>query len=189
MCSKHYDPLFVVEGRLDIEMRVIALMKEAFKSREEWEAEYPDLSPLGEDWVLAQNWALTVQRQGMVLAHLAVVPQTRTELITEMEGIVDRAPAWLDAHFQGQQVMTLDLFLEGITQTLTRQRAAIERVAAEQVDDPESIEEALAKAPVPLGTEARSDLLPGVGKAIAAHTKALVDLAYDLEIQLGWRSG
>jgi len=181
----------MVAGRPNIEMQVIEAMKGAFKSREQWEAEYPEFAPLEDSRVMLQNWASTVHRQGVVLARLAVFPQTRAELEKEMQGMVDRAPAWLDAHLRGEQTMTLELFLKGIAQTLAKQRAAIERVVAQQVSDPSSIEEALAEAPVPAATddEERRDLLRGVGQAVMAHFKALVDLAYDLEVQAGWRSG
>lgn len=56
--------------------------------------------------------------------------------------------------------MTLELFLQGIAETL-------------------------AEAPVPEGTENRSDLIHGVGWARGAHLQALVDMAYDLETQAG----
>ena len=69
---------------------------------------------------------------------------------------------------------------------MAEHRKAIERVVEEQVAEPDEIEEALAEAPVPAGTdeEDRSDLMQGVGDAMTAHTKALVDIAYDLENQV-----
>jgi hypothetical protein len=167
----------------NLEMQVIARLRGASRSREEWESEYPELSPLGDDWVMLQNWASIVHEQGVILAHLAVFSQTRAELMAEMRGIVNRSPAWLDAHLEGQQVMTLDLFLHGVAETLAKQRTAIERVVAEQVSDPASIEDALAEAPVPAVTQQRSELLPAVGEVMSAHMKALVDIAYDLEVQ------
>jgi hypothetical protein len=172
-------------GRQSLELRVLDLIKGAFKSREVWEAEYPEEAPIDDDRVMLQNWASTVHRQGILLADLALFPKTRAELGAEMPGIVNRAPAWLDAHLAGRQSMTLELFLQGLAQTLATQRAAFERVVAEQVVDPASIEEALAEAPVPAGTgeEERSDLIHGVSHALMAHTKALVELAYDLETQ------
>jgi hypothetical protein len=181
--------LSMADGWPDIEGQVIAAINGAFKSREQWEAEYPELSPLEDDWVMLQNWALVVHRQGIMLARLAVLPQTRAELAAEMEGLVNRAPAWLDAHFEGQDTMTLDLFLKGIAETLARQRAAIERIVAEQASDPEPIEESLAEAPVPATAEERPDLLRGICEVMPAHLKALVDLAYDLEVRAGWRPG
>jgi hypothetical protein len=178
----------MAEEPLNLEMWVLEMIKGAFKSREVWEAERPDHAPpLNDDRTMLQNWASLINRQGMLLAHLSVVPPTRAELITSMSGIIDRSPAWLDAQVQGQQAMTLKLFMRGLAQAMTEQRVAIERVVDEQVADPEPIEEVLAKAPVPAGTEEeeRSDLISGVGKAASAHTKALADIAYDLEMQFG----
>lgn len=176
-------------GRQSLELEVIELIKGASKSREVWETECPHLSPLDEGHRTLLNWASTVERHGLLLAWLAIDPRTRAELETEMSDIVDRAPAWLDAHLQGQETMTLELFLQGLAQTLARQRVAIKRVVAEQVVDSEPIEETLAEAPVPRGTpdEERRVLMRGVGQAMTAHMKALVDLAYDLEGQAGLR--
>lgn len=177
-----------MEEQSNLEMQVIAAIRGAVKPREAWEAAYPDLGPLDDDRVMLENWASTVNAHGMVLAHLAMFPQTRAELKAEMPGMVDRAPAWLEAQLQGCETMTLELFFHGIAQTLASQRAGIERVASEQASDPAAIEETLAKAPVPAGTEERGVLLPGVSKAMMAHVKALVDLAYDLEVKARWHS-
>lgn len=55
------------------------------------------------------------------------------------------------------------------------------------MSDPEEIEEVLADAPVPAGTDAetRSELFDGVSQVLTAHTKALAGIAYDLEMQVG----
>ncbi len=175
-----------------LEAWVFAMTQGAFKSRELLEAERPEgVPPFDEDRALLQNWTTLVNRQGKILAHLSVVPSTRAELMESMPGMVNRAPAWLDAHLQGNQPMTWELFFRGLAQTVRVQRREIERVVAEQVSDREEIEQALAEAPVPAGTEAeeRSDLMSGVVRAMSAHLKALVDIAYDLEVQAGRRGG
>jgi hypothetical protein len=172
----------------NLEMWVLAMIKGAFKSQEVLEAERPaHMPPYDEDRALLQNWTTVVHRQGVVLAHLSVIPPTRAELMKRMPDMVDRAPAWLDAHVDGEQPMTWELFMRGIAQIMTEHREAIERVVEEQVVDPESIEEALVEAPVPAGAgdEERSDLIAGVARAMTAHTKALVDIAYDLETRFG----
>lgn len=159
-------------------------------SRELLDAERPEgAPPHSDDSALLQNWATLVNRQGTILAHLAVVPSTRAELMESMPGMVNRAPAWLDAHLQGGQPMTWDLFFRGLAQTVTVHRREIERVVAEQVSEPGGIEEALAEAPVPAGAEGeeRSDLMSGVVRAMSAHLKALAEIAYDLEVQAGLR--
>jgi hypothetical protein len=172
-----------------LELKVLGRIKEAAKSREAWEAEYPEASPLSDDWVMLQNWASIVHTLGMLLAHLAVLPETRAELMLDMSGMLNRSPAWLEAHLEGQQVMTLDLFLHGVAETLAKQRVAIERVIAEQMSDPTPIEETLAEAPVPAGTEERGQLFRPIGEVIGAHTKALVDIAYDREMQARGEAG
>jgi hypothetical protein len=136
---------------------------------------------------MLQNCATLVNRQGMILAHLSVVPTTRAELMDSMPGILNRAPAWLDAHLRGDQPMTWELFFRGVAQTVTVHRREIERVVAEQVSNPDEIDEALAEAPIPIGTEEedRGDLMSGVMRAMSAHLKALVDIAYHLEMQFG----
>jgi hypothetical protein len=167
---------------------VFAMTKGAFKSRELLEAERPeDVPPYSDDLVLLQNWGTLVDRQGRMLAHLALVPATRAELKESMPGLLDRAPAWLDAHLQGKPMMSWELFFRGAAQTVAVHRREIERVVAEQVDDPEEIEEALANAPVPAGTEeeGRPDLMSAVSLAMTAHLKALVDIAYHLERKFG----
>jgi hypothetical protein len=171
----------------NLEMRVLEIIKGAFKSRDVWEAERPaGVPPFDEDRTMLQNWASVVSRQGTILAHLSVVPSTRAELMERMPGMLNRAPAWLDAHVRGQ-AMTMKLFWRGIAQTMTDHRKAIEGVVAEQVSDPAAIEETLAEAPIPAGIEEEDwqDLMSSVTYAMTAHTKALVDIAYDLEVQFG----
>jgi hypothetical protein len=106
--------------------------------------------------------------------------------MAQMPGMVDRAPAWLDARLQGKP-MTWRVFFTGLAQTAAVHREAIELVAAEQLSDPEMIDETLAEAPVPTATpdEDRSALMSGVVHALLAHTKALADIAYDLEMTAG----
>ena len=172
----------------NLEAWVFAMTKGAFKSLEVLDAERPEgMPPFDEDRALLQNWATLVSRQGNILAHLSIVPSTRAELMESMPGMVNRAPAWLEAHLQGGQPMTWELFFRGLAQTVTVHRREIERVVDEQVSNPDEIEEALAEAPVPAGTEdeERSDLMSGVVRALSAHLKALVDIAYDLEVQAG----
>src|SRR4051794_35919099 len=117
-----------------LETRVIDAIRGAFKSREVWDAERPvGAPPMTDDQTMLQNWASLVSRQGSILAHLSVVPSTRAELMAVMPEMVNRAPAWLDAHVQGEDEMTLKLFMRGIAQTMAKHREAIERVVSEQV--------------------------------------------------------
>jgi hypothetical protein len=170
-----------------LERYVLDTIKGAFKSREVLEEERPEgVPPFDENRAMLQNWATLIGRQGSLIGHLSVVPKTRTELGERMPDMLNRAPAWMNAHMEGVEEMTLKLFMQGIAQTMAEHRKAIERVVEEQVAEPEGIEEALAEAPVPAATdeEDRSDLMQAVGDAMTAHTKALVDIAYDLEMQV-----
>ena len=168
-----------------LERYVLDTIKGAFKSREVLEEERPDdVPPLDSGSAMIHNWATLINRQGKLVAQLSIVPETRAELMERMPGMLDRAPAWMDAHMRGVEEMNLKLFMRGIAETMAEHRKAIERVVDEQVlEQNEEIEEALAQAPVPAATEDedRSDLMDGVGLAMTAHTKALVDIAYDLE--------
>ena len=169
-----------------LEEDVLRRIRGALMSREGWEAKRPDhLPPYDDDRVMLQNLASVIDRQGVILADLAVLPWTKAELKATMPGMVNRAPAWLEAHLHGVQKMTLELFLRGIAQTQTTQRESFQRVVAEQVSDQEPIKEVLAAAPVPAGTEeeSRSEIMSGVFQAMTAHTKVLADIAYDLELQ------
>jgi hypothetical protein len=157
----------------------------AFKSRDVLEAERPvHVPPYSDDRVLLQNWTTLVDRQGRLLAQLSVVPATKAELTGRMPGLVGLSPAWLEVEVQGKQ-MTWDLFVLGLVQTVAEHRKAIERVVAEQVVDADSIEQALAEAPVPTDTKDRSALMEALAKILTAHLEALVDIAYDLERQFG----
>jgi hypothetical protein len=171
----------------NLELWVLATIRGGFKSIEVLEAERPPHAPsYDEDLALLQNLTTIVNRQGKVLARLSVVAETRAELMERMPGLPGRVPAWLDAHLE-ELPTTWELFWRGIAQMMAEHRTAIEQVVEEQVAEPEEIEEALAQAPVPAGTaeETRSELLDGIGLVLFAHTKALADIAYDLETQVG----
>lgn len=168
-----------------LEKHVFNTLSGAFKSREVLEAERPaHVPPYDDNRVLFQNWTTLVDRQGVLLAQLSVVPETKAELYARMPGLVGLSPAWLENEVQGEP-MTLDLFVLGLVQTAAEQRKAIERVVAEQVVDADSIEEALARAPIPTDTKDGSGPMEALGKVLVAHLKALVDIAYDLERQAG----
>lgn len=160
------------------------------KSREVMEAERPEhIPPYTDDAAMLQRWAMTINRQGVILAQLSAIPETRSELILRMPGLLNSAPAWLDADLADVKETSTVLFFRGLAQTLCVQREAIERVVDEQVADPERVEEALAEGSPPPGTEdeTQSELIHGVGTAMGVHMKALVAIAYDLEMQMGRR--
>lgn len=134
---------------------------------------------------MLQCWASVVQRQGLILARMAILPWRKAELKSSMSGIVNRAPAWMNAHFRGERTMTLELFAEGIAQTMARQQVEINRVLVEQVDEPAPLQALLAEAPLPADPEkvARGELLSAITKAMTTHTEALVGIAADLDVK------
>lgn len=82
--------------------------------------------------------------------------------------------------------MTISLLAKGLAEALSVQRVAIERVAEEQVRDPEPIWLALAEASVPDASGAgQGGLIKAVGETMIAHLRALVGIARDLEAQIG----
>jgi hypothetical protein len=179
------------EQPLSLDQQVLRRIKGTlFKSLEVLEAERPEhMEPFRDGGDLLYRWAAAVDRQGVILAHLSAIPETKAELMSRMPGLVNCAPVWLDARLAGVTRPTAVLFLRGLAQTLGVQRTEIERVTAEQVVDPGAVEAALEEAAVPPGTEdeTQSQLIHGVGEASMAHTKALVEIAYDLEMQVGHR--
>jgi hypothetical protein len=172
------------EPPLSMEMVVANALCVAPKSREAWEAQLgEDMPPLSDDAVLLENMIAMVNRHGVLITQLAIVPETRAELQASMPDAVKRIPAWMEARVKGPPLMTTRLFILGLAQLLGEHRRAIERVAAEQVDKPEPIEEWLAGAPLPTGgeEEADSEMIAAVGQATVAHAEALVEIARDFD--------
>jgi len=172
------------EPPLSMEMVVANAICVAPKSREVLEAELGgDVAPLSDEAVMLENMIAMVNRHGLLVAQLAIVPDTRAELLASMPDAVKRVPAWMEARVNGAATMTARLFVRGLAQLLGEHRRAIERVTAEQVDKPEPIEEWLAAAPLPGGgeEESNSEAIAAVGQAIAAHAEALVEIARDFD--------
>lgn len=59
---------------------------------------------------MSECWGSVVQRQGLILARMAILPWRKAELKSSMSGIVNRAPAWMNAHYRGERAMTLELY-------------------------------------------------------------------------------
>jgi hypothetical protein len=169
---------------LSMEMVVANAICVAPKSREVWEAQCgEDLPPMSDDAVLLENMTAMVNRHGILIAQLAIVPETRAALLASMPNAVERVPAWMEARINGPAIMTTRLFIHGLAQLMGEHRRAIERVTAEQVDDPQPIEEWLAAAPLPSGKEDESngEMIAAVGQATIAHAEALVEIARDFD--------
>lgn len=156
-------------------------------SRERWEElRDEDDPPMSDLQAFLENMIGEVERHGLILAQLAIVPATRSELQASARGAIERIPAWMNAAVYGPPLMTPHLFARGMAQLLGEQRVWFERVLHEQVADPEPIEEVLDEAPVPAGAEEEElgEITEGVGHAMAAHLQALLDIAHDLDDRL-----
>jgi hypothetical protein len=170
-----------------MEMVVVKSIAGAARSREVWEEERgEDEPPMSDLQIFIENTTEVVRRHGVVIAQLAMVPGTRAELQASMPDAVKRIPAWLEARVCGPPLMTPELFVRGIAQLMAEHRVAIERVVAEQVLEPEPIEESLALAPLPAGgaDEPNGETIAAVGQAMGAHLDALMAIARDLDQRL-----
>lgn len=179
------------EPAMSMEMIVATAIGGAPKSREGLEAERgEDQPPMSDQEVFLENMTEIVRRQGVVIAQLAIAPDTRAELQASMPDAVNRIPAWLEAKVYGPPVMTIRLFIRGLSQLLGEHRIAIERVVAEQVRDPEPIQVSLDEAALPAGDddESNSELIAAFGKALHVHLEALIDIARDLDERMGLRT-
>ncbi len=174
----------MAEQPLSMETAVVEAITAAPRSREGWEElRGPGQPPMSEQEVLLENMTEIVKRHGLIIAKLALAPATRDDLEASMPDAVERVPAWLEAKVNGPPLMTVRIFIRGLAQLMGEHRAAIERVVAEQVRNPEPIESLLAAAPLPAGDEGESDpeLMAAVGAAIGAHLEALVEIARDFD--------
>ena len=146
----------------------------------------PDEPTDAESRAMLECWRAVVQRQGLILARLSLLPWRRSELKSNMPSIMNRAPAWLDAHYRGEQTMTLELFAHGIAETMTTQRVAFEQVLVDQVSGRAPLQALLAEAPIPPDPNklSRSELLAALAQAMSAHTEVLVGIAADVDAKL-----
>jgi hypothetical protein len=170
-----------------MEALVLTALRRRRRSREGWEElRGEDEPPMSDLQVLLENMIGEVEQHGLILAQLAVSPATRSELRVSARGAVDRVPAWMNAAVYGPPLMTPQLFVRGLAQLLGEQRKWLERVLHEQVADPAPIEEALAEAPIPEGGEDETigEIMHGVGQAMTAHLRALLDIARDIDDRL-----
>jgi hypothetical protein len=133
--------------------------------------------------LLVQLWTSVVDRQGEILAQLALRPATRAELLSSMDGLVLGAPAWLNAHLREEETMTIDLFLFGMAQTMGKQRQEIERVVAEQIREPKALDEILKGSSLPENPEEveRKALMTELADAITAHSEVLIGIAAEID--------
>lgn len=120
--------------------------------------------------------------QGMLIAHLAMDPQTSDELIAAAPTAGERVPAWMEMWVFGSQPEPGRRFALGCTQLLGEQRRALERIIDEQIEDPGPIEEILEEYPIPTGEdEDASELMAGAAGAFHANFEASLAIARDYD--------
>lgn len=152
--------------------------------RERLEAERePGDPPLDDGFVILNGIANFLHVQGMMIAHLALEPDTGSELISASIHAAQRVPAWMEMWVFGEAAEPARMFALGLVQLLGEQRAVIERIVDEQVDDPEPIEAILAERPVPTGAddEDTEELVSGASAALRANFQATLEIARDLD--------
>jgi hypothetical protein len=167
-----------------MEAIVLEALSKGRRTREEWEElRKEDEPPMSDLDVFLENMVGEVERHGKLLAQLAVVPETRAQLMERAEGAVDRIPAWMEASIYGPPLMTPRLFMRGLAELLAEQREGFETVIEDQVVEAEPLEQVLADSPIPKGDddEADGEITQGVGQAMTAHVQALLDIAHDLD--------
>jgi hypothetical protein len=153
--------------------------------RERLEAERkPGDPPLDDTHVMLNAIANFLKLQGMLIAHMAMEPDTSEELMASSVHAAERVPAWMELRVFGSSVdKPGHNWALGLAQLLGEQRAAIEAIVEEQVDDPRPIMEILAAAPVPTGEEGEDakELFALAGAAMSANFQATLATARDLD--------
>jgi len=132
---------------------------------------------------MANELANLLHLQGMMIAHLAMDPETSEELIAAAPQASQRVPAWMELHVFGPRPDAVRLFTLGYAQILGEQRAALERIIDDQIEDPEPIIEILAEYPVPTGEDGEDpdELMSLSAGAFHANFQASLAVARDLD--------
>ncbi len=163
---------------------ILRSIEGALKYRERLEAERkPTDPPLDDAFVTLNGIANFLHVQGMMIACLALEPDTSSELLPASAHAAQRVPAWMEMWVFEEASEPARMFAQGLAQLLGEQRATIERIVEEQVDDPEPIEATLAERPVPAGTddESTDELFLRAGEALRANLQATLEIARDLD--------
>jgi len=120
--------------------------------------------------------------QGMLIAHLAMDPDTSDELIAASPTAGERVPAWMEMRVFGPQPELGRRFALGCAQLLGEQRLVLERIVDEQIEDPRPIEEILEGHPIPTGEdEDASELMASAAEAFHANFEACLAIARDYD--------
>jgi hypothetical protein len=166
------------------EMAILRSLDGATRFRERYEErKKPGDPPMDDTAVTFNGLANFLHMQGLLIAHLALEPETSSELVASAVRAADQVPAWMDLRVFGASEAPERLFALGCAQLLAEQRAALERIIDEQVEDPERIEESLAESPIPTGSQGESaeEIFICFGLAFQANFQATLAIARDLD--------
>ena len=166
------------------EMAILRSLNAATGFRERYEERRKPGDPPMDDAAVAFNgMANFLRMQGLLIAHLALEPETSSELVAHAIHAADRVPAWMELRVFGASDVPERLFALGCAQLLAEQRAALERIIDEQIEDPEQIEASLAESPIPTGSEGESaeEIFACFGVAFQANFQATLAIARDLD--------
>ncbi len=168
----------------EYEATILRSLKGAMNFRERYEEERePGDPPLGEPALTFNGMANFLHLQGMLIACLALEPDTASELLPKSAHAAQRVPAWMEMWLNGPTDSSMRLFALGCAQLLAEHRKALEQIVEDQVAEPAPIEEALAESPIPTGEEEEStdELIVRFSRAFRANFQASIAIARDLD--------
>ena len=165
-------------------MALLRSLSTATNYGERYEAERrPGDPPLSDSSAKLNGIAAFLKLQGLFIAHLSLEPDTSSELVANAVHAAERVPAWMELRVFGASARSGRLFALGCAQLLAEQRAVLERIVDEQIEDPEPIEAILAECPIPAGEESESaeEIFARSGAALQANFQATLVIARDLD--------
>lgn len=148
------------------------------------EARGPDDPPLSDAFLALNSLANFLRILSLMIAYLAKDENTRSELLKTVEHAAERVPAWMELRVFGPDDEPDRKFVLGMAQLLGDQRAMIERIVDEQVEDREPIDRFLDEhSSIPTGAadEDVEELLMRTGLAMQANFQAAMIIARGLD--------
>ncbi len=168
----------------NFEMAIFKVLNRAPAHRRKLEEEHdPDSPPLSDVFLALNSLANVVWLLDLVIAYMAQSEDTRVELIKTSKHAAERVPAWMEMRVFGPGDKPEHKFVLGLTQLLADQRATIERLVDEQVENPEPIARCLAEGSLPCRAEgdATEKLLMTAGLAMEANLQSALIIAREID--------
>jgi hypothetical protein len=137
------------------ETAVLRSVRSMAHYRERLESERkPGDPPLSETEVILNSIAFFLKLQGLLIAHMALVPEDGAELPQSAVHAAERVPAWMELRVFGPTVDKPGYnWALGFAQLLAEQRETLTEMVEEHLDEPQPVMEMLAASPVPAGGE------------------------------------